>query len=338
MFEKINSILIIRYSSMGDVILTAPLIAALKMEYPQASIALLTKESYAELFNDDTRLSSVYSIRKKELSSDPLLFETMWDLIIDLQNNKHSARQIESLNYRDVRKFNKLHWERLVLLLFRINLYPSMNSVPMRYIRTGEIASSEVRLDFRLHFNAVNTRAFEERLQSDEIKRPVIALFPFSAWKNKEWGDKKFAEVGRFFIIKGWNVVVLGGVNDIHRAERLQKTIGERCISLAGELSLYECGCVLKGCTLALGNDTGLTHLARACGVITGYIFGSTTAHFGFYPHQDKQTAVFEQALFCRPCHPHGGRFCWRVDHACMHRIKPEQVINGLMQLHEGCQ
>jgi ADP-heptose:LPS heptosyltransferase len=335
MAENINSILIIRYSSMGDVILTAPLLSVLRNKDPNAFIALLTRKEYGELFRDDSRLNKLYIPLKDNATFEPSLMDTSWDLVVDLQNNRRSSRLISNLRYTSLRRFDKLHGARLLLLLFRINRYSAFNSVAKRYISTSGMSFSEGMLDFSLHLDSSVGSAYAGRIQPDDIKRPVIALFPFTAWKNKEWGDKKFTEVGRFFIIKGWNVVLLGGEHEVQRARRLEKNIGDRCVSLAGELSLYECGMILKNCTLALGNDTGLTHLARACGIKTGFIFGPTTRHFGFYPEDDPHCRIFEQTHFCRPCHPHGGRFCWRVDHACMHTIKPAQVINGLMQLHE---
>ena len=102
---------------------------------------------------------------------------------------------------------------------------------------------------------------------------------------------------------------------------------------LAGELSLYECGCFLTHCSLALGNDTGLSHLARACGVKTGVLFGPTTRHFGFYPYGDPAFRIFEEPLVCRPCHAHGGNICLRMSRRCMRGISYKRVIRELDEL-----
>jgi heptosyltransferase-2 len=87
---------------------------------------------------------------------------------------------------------------------------------------------------------------------------------------------------------------------------------------------------------LALGNDTGLVHLARACGVKTGVIFGPTARQFGFYPYGEPPFAVFEQNLACRPCHAHGGNVCLRLNRACTRSIGFKQVIRGLEELFHG--
>jgi len=130
------------------------------------------------------------------------------------------------------------------------------------------------------------------------VVRPLIAILPFSAWKNKEWSRDSFCTVGRYFLAKGWDVAIFGGPEDRQTAIDMQMKIGQRCKALAGQLSLYECACILKQASLAVGNDTGLSHLARACEVKTGMIFGSTTFHFGFFPFGDPPFKVFQTEYF----------------------------------------
>ncbi len=331
-----GSILLIRYSSMGDVILTAPVVSFLREQFPTATIVLITQEYYREFFRDDTRLSRVIGVEKNEPCRDSELLGTVWDLVVDLQNNRHSAEQIRLLQYTMLRRFNKLHFKRTLLLFLRVNRYGAGESVAMRYVRTCRVGLLSGKLDFSLQFNGERSGPVFSRAQFDDIDRPVVALFPFSAWKNKEWREKYFVSVAHYFSIKGWNIIIMGGKADRQKAARMQFVIGHRCISLAGDLSLHECGIVLKHCNLALGGDTGLSHLARACGVKTGFLFGPTTVHFGFQPAEGSSCTIFETELSCRPCHPHGGNFCWRFDHRCMRGITPEEVISGLMQLYHG--
>ena len=142
--------------------------------------------------------------------------------------------------------------------------------------------------------------------------------------------------MARHFQKQGWIAVIFGGPDDAVRAGSMQQRIGNSCIALAGKPSLYENGCLLGGFSLALGNDTGLSHLARACGVRTGFLYGPTTRHFGFYPYGDPPFLVFETPLFCRPCHAHGGNVCLRLTHRCLRRIGPDTVIKGLEELAAG--
>jgi len=227
--------------------------------------------------------------------------------------------------------------KRLALLFIRVNRYRNVANVPGRYIEAAGLSVSPADVPVpRLYFDINSRPRLKELLDYGKgVVRPSIALFPFSAWKNKEWPEDHFAKVGRFFHTKGWNVLIMGGHDDEVIAEDLRLHIGQRCRSLAGKVSLYECGCLFTRCSLALGVDTGLSHLARSCGVKTGIIFGPTTRHFGFYPYGEPIFRVFEHPFFCRPCHPHGGNICI-LNRQCLNSIKPDAVIRGLQQMVQG--
>jgi len=335
MSQSVRKILIIRYSSMGDVILVAPVVAVVRKRNPDAEIVLLTQNAYVHLFKDDSRLTRVVGVRRGEFA-DELASYGEWDLVIDLQHNNRSRKQIALLQVQQVTQFNKMHTERTILLLLRRNIYGSNCSVAMRYLQASGERPPYGVLDFGIPFDRAPARRLLPLLRYGDIDRPVIALFPFSAWKNKEWPAEYFISIGHFFLIKGWNVILLGGKTDRDQAEAMREKIGYRCVSFAGELDLRECGSLLMHCRLALGCDSGLSHLARACGIKCGIIFGPTTRHFGFQPVNDPECRIFEVKRFCRPCHPHGGNICLHLDHGCMTKITPEVVISGLMELYHG--
>lgn len=330
-------ILVIRFSSMGDVICATPLFSFLKKKYPAASITFVTDTRYSGLFADDPRLTQVVGVGRENLRKVPVVSSGPWDLIVDIQNNRRSRTMLA--HTRDVKmrgRFDKLHRERLLLLLFRTSLYPQNQNIITRYIKAaGHTVSIRDLEPPRLFFgDAAKKRAHTAlAIKGGWTRRPTIALFPFSAWKNKEWPREYFCEVGRYFCSRDWDVLIMGGQEDEGAAKKMRESIGGRSIALAGALSLTECGALLTGCRLALGNDTGLTHLARASGVKTGVIYGPTTRHLGFYPYGEPAFRVFEEKLFCRPCHAHGGNVCLRINRNCMKKISVGRVIDGLEEL-----
>jgi len=318
---------------MGDVIVATSLLTYLKENYPDSSITFITNSQYAELFFDDPRLTAVYGIGICKKAAEPL-FRQKWDLVIDLQNSKKSRQFIKNFEVSNkVGRFRKLHLKRWLLLGLRINTYSPYETVAKRYIESAGAVNPQYVPPIQCYFNLKQHPQLMELLQRDTILRPSIALFPFSAWKNKEWLREYYLEVGRYFIVKGWNVIIMGGPSEANQARELAAFIGHRCVSTAGRVSLYECGCLLTGCTLALGNDTGLSHLARSCGVKTGILYGPTTGHLGFFPFGDPPFKVFERYLICRPCHAHGGNVCIQFNHKCMRTIEPNIVIRGLEDL-----
>jgi|WetSurMetagenome_2_1015567.scaffolds.fasta_scaffold08805_7 heptosyltransferase II len=325
---------------MGDVIIATSLFSYLKNVVSASNIHFLTDANYAGLFKNDPRLEAVVGAEKK-LGPKTLgpVFDIHWDMVIDLQNNQRSRRVRKRLG--ETAKFGffkKNHGERLLLLWARLNTYAPDDSVAKRYIKAAgfEKDGSFNVPPLRIYVDDEESKRICESLLNGAALRPLIALMPFSTWKNKEWGRDAFSVVGRHFMDKGWDIAILGGPDDRQQALDLQKSIGPRCLALAGQLSLYQCACLLRRCSLALGNDTGLSHLARACGVKTGLIYGSTSSHFGFFPFGDPPFKIFQANIFCRPCHPHGGNFCFLGDRPCLKRIKPESVIQGLEELREA--
>jgi heptosyltransferase-2 len=328
--------LVIRLSSMGDVILATSVFSYLKSTFPESKIWFATGKEYAELFVRDPRLEKVVSIDNcisAEQVSD--LAGVTWDRVIDLQNSRRSAAIRSAIVSREsAGVFQKLHWERFLLLALRQNKYDVKNHVIARYARAaGNTAASFPPAT--LYINRKECKPAHEFIPGNTVVRPVLALFPFSKWKNKEWPLRHYDYVGRYFTVKGWHVIIFGGPNDAEAAANLRAGIGEHCVSTAGKLSLYESAGLIDRCNLALGNDSGLSHCARACGVKTGIIYGATTWHFGFFPYKGFPYKIFEASLRCRPCHAHGGNFCIRgSSRKCLHMIKPETVISGLTELY----
>lgn len=321
---------------MGDVILVTGLLSFLRKKFSDAAISLLTDEYYTGLFSDDPRLSSLIGLSRKQLSLDSVASETQWDIIIDLQNNSRSRKLIGNIkNKSKISSFDKLHLHRFLLLCGRVDIYNQNENIASRYIQTFDKTEKNI-YPVELFFDESKAeKCCSDYFQNGTIQRPLMALFPFSKWKNKEWPEEYFIKVGRFFLLKGWNVVVMGGQSESEQGQRIAKFIGQRCVNLAGKLSLYECGCILRKTSMALGVDTGLSHLARACGVKIGMIFGPTTRQFGFFPYGEPPFVLFETNLKCRPCHAHGGNLCLRGNKPCMTRIEPDEVIKGLMELSE---
>jgi len=329
--------LVIRLSSLGDVLLATSAFSALHELYPDAAIWFVTDEKYVGLFQDDVRLARVIGIKKTQKPyCIPELHTVAWDRIVDLQNNGRSAVLRKKLSAKNgVGVFEKKHWERVKLLLFRKDSYAERDHVIARYAAAAGVHGAELFPATLTINKTVNADAYRS-VAAMGMVRPMIALFPFSAWKNKQWSANFYGFVAKYFVVKGWNVFIYGDESEAMEAEQLRAKIGDNCISVAGKLSLYECAGLIKQSKLALGNDSGLSHLARACGVKTGIIYGSTTKQFGFFPYKGPAFKVFETPLFCRPCHAHGGNICFRGSHLCLKAIRPENVIAGLLALYHG--
>jgi heptosyltransferase-2 len=331
------NILVVRLSALGDVVLASSVLSYLHERFPQAVIGLVTGAHLAELYESDPRVTHLYPYDK----SDPTRLRSsagnvVWDRVVDLQNNRRSRRLVALLAPGAPRgRFAKLHLQRWLLLLLRLDCYPRGASVVTRYLdaagwQPGQCPPPPATIHVSARAEAEVAPLLEPRAPG----APTLGLAPFSAWKNKQWPAERFAEVARHFMAKGWRVVVFGGADEAQAGERLAAELGAGASSLAGKTSPAGSAAGLRRCSLVLGNDTGVSHLARAMGVRTTVVYGSTTRHFGFYPTGEPPFRVLEARVLCRPCHPHGGSRCWRGGRPCLTRVTAAAAIQALEELN----
>ena len=330
---------------MGDVILCTPVIDYLRMQHPDCTIDFITATDYAPLFTGDTRLRQVLSYEKnaphKTINQ---IKNNAYDKIIDLQNNRRSRALCQATPSKVIGWFDKLHLQRQLLLRLRIDRYPARSSVVERYLKAAGALDSITPAPLKLHPSVYRNGSIEPSLiPPGFFDKPVLGLAPFAAWKNKVWPTDRFAEVARAYYVKGWHVVILGGASETAAGNALKNTIcttpdsiNDWCISLVGQTSILQSAAVLSRCTALLCGDTGLCHLARACGIPTAVIYGATTHHFGFFPYGEPAFRIIESRHCCRPCHPHGGNWCWRVTRPCLNTISAKDVIEELEALVPG--
>ncbi len=326
-------VLLIRFSSMGDVVLASAVVSWFSRHQPDADITLCTRKDYILFFENDARIRTVVAYEEILLSENTAkLRDIAWDQIIDLQNNHASNRLCKTLTCTGhISRFDKLHWLRFCLLYVRLDFYKSAPNVLQRYgaaanIPTQAVLQPTIYLDTSEHLPGIFTHWHV-------ASNPLLVLIPFTAWKNKEWPLEYFASVGKTFADKGYQIALLGSKCEQDKALQLARLIGSACKSFAGELSLMQCAKLMATATIGLGGDTGLVHLGRAVGLRCGVVYGSTTRHFGFFPTGLPEGAIFETPLICRPCHPHGGDFCIRLKRPCLGKISPQIVTEGLVAL-----
>ena len=157
----------------------------------------------------------------------------------------------------------------------------------------------------------------------------TLALIPGAAWATKRWSPESWVALGR-----RWSgpVAVLGGPPDRALTSQIADAIGPHASALA-EDGFTRTLQVLTRTAVAVGGDTGLLHLAAACGVPVVGLYGTTTSTDGFWCHPG---IALEVPLPCRPCSRHGRPRCPIGDHACMTRLRPDQVWDAVAEAHHA--
>jgi len=349
-------ILLIRFSSIGDIVLTTPLLHAIKERSPHARIEYLTLSEYSELLRYNPNIDTLHLINRaaplKELIDTARHLPGKYTHLLDLHRSTRSLIFRWFAPSQRIRTLHKHYLKRALLVFLGVNWYREPYSVVNRYFTTARALSltpesgaelwiSQEKLDrFRERIYRtwnIETEATGNRLERVRIERGllhhgharVLSLMPFATWKTKEWGIEKFIHLARRCAGEGATVLIHGGEADEKRAAAMAEAIGAQAIPLAGRTSLLETALLLSLSDCLVTNDTGIMHMGGATGIPVIALFGSTTRELGFFPFQAAGT-VIETELSCRPCTAKGLRECPLKHFRCMNDITVDAVYTAV--------
>ncbi len=322
----INKILVIRLSSLGDILLTTPVIRALKQQYSSAKIDFVVKEQYQDslLFNPNISNLFMYEKEKAEkLNSD--LRDNSYDLVIDLQNNFRSHKLTGGVKAK-IYRFKKPSIKKFFLVWFKINLLRDLKTISQRYAETAGVNIDGKGPELFLPENI--TSRLEEGIN-------YIGFCPGSKHFTKRWLPEYFIHLGNELVKLGFKIVLFGGKSDEELCKAISGNI-QGCVNLQNDDQVLQTAADMKKCKLILTNDSGLMHTASAVGVPLIAVFGSTVREFGFIPVGTQNLILENKSLSCRPCSHIGKSSCPKKHFKCMKEITPEFVLNQLQMFKEG--
>ena len=337
--------LVIRFSSIGDIVLSTPLLRVLRARFPQGQIDYVTRSEYAQLvrfnanlnvtheFDTTTGFAGLRELKKK-------LRRERYDLIVDLHNSIRSRFLRSMRGVGSVVKVDKRIKERTLLVKFKKNTYESIVPVADRYIETvlgfgvqSDGKKAEVHIPDEILFGVSGKMA---KLRLDRFEH-VIGFCPFARHTTKEWPAERFVELGaRVAGELNGAIMIFGGTPDRERAERMVHALSdsagkERILNLTGELSLLESAAAMQYCDVIVTNDSGLMHLAAAMEKKVVALFGSTVEEFGFFPPKENSVVLERKGLHCRPCSHLGLPQCPEGHFRCMSEITVEDVFQAVV-------
>lgn len=321
--SKFNKVLIIRLSSLGDILLTTPFVRSIKNQYPKIEIDYIVRKEYSDLLKLNPHLNKVFQFSRNEkdiLTTLAEIKKTNYDLIIDLQNNLRSKKIISNNNPKVVR-FSKNSWQKFLLVNFKINKLKNEPQIPVRYARTIS--------GFQLDKNGLDL--FTDRTTDNRIlgKENLIGFCPGAHHYTKRWFKEYFIELGNKLTKIGYTIVLFGGKTDKGLCAEISKEISGS-IDVSNIDDILQTAADMKLCKAVVSNDSGLMHTAAAVGTKVVAIFGSTVKEFGFTPYNCKNLILENKSLNCRPCTHIGRSSCPKKHFNCMKLIKPEFVFEQL--------
>jgi lipopolysaccharide heptosyltransferase II len=339
-----EKILIIRLSSIGDILLAAPLVRVLRARFPSSHIDFLVRKEYAELvrynknlnriveFDTKTGISGLCKL-KKQLRAEH------YDLVLDIHNSLRSRYLRMLLGVEYIAVINKRIFARTMLVKFKKNYYRGFVSVADRYIETVNkfgVRNDNAGLELHIPDEIKSRVAMRMAASGIDRSKKIMGVCPSAKHTTKCWPQERFAELGiRLANDYGAKIILFGGPADKERCgaitNAINKKYGKVCVvDLSGELSLLETAAAMECCTLVVTNDSGLMHIASAMKRKVAAIFGSTVREFGFFPVGTESMVVERTGLYCRPCSPIGRSTCPEGHFRCMNEIQVEDVAGAI--------
>jgi ADP-heptose:LPS heptosyltransferase len=325
-------ILIIRFSSIGDIVLTTPVVRCIKQQLPGAEVHYLTKRSFSGIPASNPGISKVYSISRDVAEVIGQLKKERYDHVIDLHNNIRSA-QVKMKLGRPSSTFRKLNLKKWLLVNLKWDLMPPLHVVDryMEAVKGLGVVNDEKGLDYFI--------PAEDEVKVSELglcdgdgtstHGPYIAFVVGAKHNTKQLPVEKIISICKK--IKQ-PVVLLGGSEDAENGERISSAAGANVLNACGRYNLNQSASLVRQAAKVITHDTGLMHIASAFGKEIISVWGNTVPAFGMYPYLPGEgSCIIEvEGLPCRPCSKIGYPECPQGHFKCMRLIDEHEVIKAV--------
>ena len=322
--------LLIRFSSIGDIVLTSPVIRCLKQQVPDAELHYLVKDRFHSVVEHNPYIDKVHVLAHSwELMIEELKTEA-YDYIIDLHHNVKSLRVKKALRVPSF-SFYKLNIQKYLLTAFKINLLPRVHIVD-RYLKTVEsfgVRNDGKGLDYFISAAEETKREdIPASHQAGYIACVIGAALPTKKWPLHKW--KAFAREMKHPLI------LLGGPEDRAAGETIAAEDPVKIYNACGKFSLNESADLVRKAKLVITHDTGLMHIAAAYKKPIISLWGNTVPAFGMTPYFGSAmvpAVVLEvHKLWCRPCSKIGYKKCPLGHFKCMEKISVQELLTRAQQ------
>ncbi|RLD69838.1 MAG: glycosyl transferase [Bacteroidetes bacterium] len=318
--------LIIRFSSIGDIVLTTPVVRNLKKQIENAEIHYLTKKQYAGILETNPYVDKVHVLDESFSELIPKLRAEYYHYVIDLHKNLRTLRVKRALRNTSF-SFNKINWEKWLMVNLKINKLPNLHIVD-RYLDTVKVFIEENDLKGLDYFipqkDEVDITSLPENFHTGYIAFAIGA----------QHATKKLPNEKIISICKKINkpIVLLGDKNDLNIAENIVGAVGNNIHNACGKYNLNQSASIVKQAKLVITHDTGLMHIAAAFKKKIISVWGNTIPEFGMYPYLSVEgSEIIEvKGLKCRPCTKIGFSKCPKKHFKCMDDIDEEKIIKLL--------
>jgi len=323
--------LVVRFSSIGDIILTTPVLRHLKKQVNDSHVHFLTKNTYASLFDANPYVDRVHTFNGDMRTCLRELKEEGFDYIIDLHHNTRTAQIKFGLKRIDfsVKKLNALKW---LYVNFHINRLPDIHIVDrnLETIKAFIDEKDALGLDYFIP-DGCQVKVSEIY---PEFAGGYIALAIGAQHSTKKLPIDSLVKLCNEISLP---IIILGGPEDEESGSFIVDSLpGKQIINACGALSLHQSASMVEQCRVLITHDTGLMHIGAAFGKKIIAIWGNTVPEFGMYPYRTDPSSInFEvNGLKCRPCSKIGHSKCPKKHFKCMMEQDLQAIASSAEMLY----
>jgi len=326
-----KKILVLRFSSIGDIVLTFPVVAALKAAFPDCQIDYVTKPAFRHLLEACTGLSHIFTLEGsiRELRKD-INFQS-YDAVLDLHNNLRTLL-LTAFSGVKVYKYPKNNWNKWLLTRFKIKQERRQHVVE-RYLSTLKQAFGLEVLAPENPYEIPESEQFSIQDATGFTPRKYVAFAIGAQFATKRLPTDLMIKLLQKI---EHPLVLLGGKEDQQTANEIVAALGgQKVVSMVGQLNIHGSAWLVKNAAALLTHDTGLMHIGACFEVPIHLIWGNTVKDFGMYPFRLEQENCFQyevENLKCRPCSKIGFQNCPKGHFACMRQQDLDFISTQLNQ------
>jgi len=343
--DSAEKILVLQTSFLGDVVLTTPLLSALKRRFPSARLSVLCTPQAKPLLEGNPDIHEILTDDKK---GDGRGWLGIWRKAKELRQKGFTMALSPHKSFRSglllflARVPRRVGFRKSAGWFFyhhRVQRDPSRHDAERMLSLLQPFVSEHGgdRGELQVFADAGAEETVERLFRSLGISGNGVTfgINPGSVWATKRWTAEGYAELMvRLNERYRCEILLFGGPEDVKVVERIQRLSGQLGISLAGKIALRELVSAIGRCDLFITNDSAPMHIAVARGIPVVAIFCATTRALGFYPYSSRAVVV-EKDLPCRPCSSHGGRRCPLGTEDCMRLIRSDDILRAVERLVE---
>ncbi len=337
MIDSKQCILVIRFSALGDVVMTVPVVKAFLSAHPRTEIIMLSDARMADLFQNIDRLVFVGADLKnkhKGLIGIYRLFQQLkkshqFDLVADLHGvlRSHVLRLLFRMSKKTTAVIDKGRFEKFALVRKENKIYRPLKHSTERYIGV---------------FNVLGFKAFAKKgllqetispVKCDEQSKINIGFAPFAKHIPKMYPLDRFIDVIRHFDSEKYTLYFFGGGPVEMAFIKEWEDAFKHAVPFNHQLGLKDELELMSTMQVMVTMDSANMHLGSLVNVPVVSVWGPTHQHAGFYGLGQDPLQAVQVSLSCRPCSVFGNKKCWRGDHACMQQITPAMIIQKVEQV-----